>query len=105
MYMVLLMISMNNFYFKYWGKVVGIFDVFFSGGLVLFFVLYGMVFVVGYIKDEENQNFGGFYFMIVIVFGVVGVFGIFLLKYVVFDIDIEVSKIINVDDGEEEEED
>lgn len=43
--------------------------------------------------------------MIVIVFGVVGVFGIFLLKYVVFDIDIEVSKIINVDGGEEEEED
>lgn len=43
--------------------------------------------------------------MIVIVFGVVGVFGIFLLKYVMFDIDIEVSKIINVDDGEEEEED
>lgn len=42
--------------------------------------------------------------MIVIVFGVVGVFGIFLLKYVVFDIDIEVSKIINVDGGEEEEE-
>lgn len=42
--------------------------------------------------------------MIVIVFGVVGVFGIFLLKYVMFDIDIEVSKIINVDDGEEEEE-
>lgn len=54
MYMVLLIISMNNFYFKYWGKVVGIFDVFFSGGLVLFFVLYGMVFVEGYIKDEEN---------------------------------------------------
>lgn len=43
--------------------------------------------------------------MIVIVFGVVGVFGIFLLKYVVFDVDIEVSKIINVDGGEEEEED
>lgn len=43
--------------------------------------------------------------MIVIVFGVVGVFGIFLLKYVMFDIDIEVSKIINVDGGEEEEED
>lgn len=43
--------------------------------------------------------------MIVIVFGVVGVFGIFLLKYVVFDIDIEVSKIINVDGGEEKEED
>lgn len=42
--------------------------------------------------------------MIVIVFGVVGVFGIFLLKYVVFDIDFEVSKIINVDGGEEEEE-
>lgn len=42
--------------------------------------------------------------MIVIVFGVVGVFGIFLLKYVMFDIDIEVSKIINVDGGEEEEE-
>lgn len=41
--------------------------------------------------------------MIVIVFGVVGVFGIFLLKYVVFDIDFEVSKIINVDGGEEEE--
>lgn len=42
--------------------------------------------------------------MIVIVFGVVGVFGMFLLKYVMFDIDIEVSKIINVDGGEEEEE-
>nr|XP_011422711.2 probable transporter MCH1 [Crassostrea gigas] len=103
MYMASLTTSMNNFHPKHRGKVVGILDASFSGGPALFSALYGTVFAVGHTKDEENQNLGGFYLMTAIAFGVVGALGILLLKHVTFDIDIEVSKIINADGGEEEE--
>lgn len=45
---------MGNFYFKYRGKVVGVMDVLFSVGFVIFVVIYGILFVKGYVNDEEN---------------------------------------------------
>lgn len=103
MYMASLTTSMNNFHPKHRGKVVGILDASFSGGPALFSALYGTVFARGHTKDEENQNLGGFYLMTAIAFGVVGALGILFLKHVTFDIDIEVSRIIKADGGEEEQ--
>lgn len=87
MYMASLTTNMNNFHPKHRGKVVGLLDASFSAGPALISLLYGVCFVHGHVKDEENQDLRGFYIMSAICFGVIGILGVLLLKDNPFDIE------------------
>ena len=90
---------MNNFHPRHRGKIVGILDASFSGGPALFSALYGTIYAAGHVKDEANQNLGGFYLMTAICFAVVGALGIiFLRPYSYEATDEDVTTIVNADE-------
>jgi hypothetical protein len=76
-YTIALVPNVSNFHPKYRGTVVGILDAMFSAGTSIFVAIYGACFV----KDEENQDIGGFFLTLAITGAVVNSFGFIFIGY------------------------
>ncbi|XP_061188394.1 uncharacterized protein LOC133196538 [Saccostrea echinata] len=100
-YMTPLSINMGNFHPKHRGKIVGIMDASFSAGPAIFAAIYGTLFVQGHVTDEENQDLKGFYLLNIICALVVGALSLIFVKRISYDLDIEVTRIINNDSNDD----
>lgn len=98
-YMTPLAINMGNYHPKHRGKVVGVMDASFSAGPAIFAAIYGTMFVKGHVTDEENQDLRGFYLLNIICSVAVGALALIFIKRITYDIDMEVTRIVNWDES------
>nr|XP_022335436.1 probable transporter MCH1 [Crassostrea virginica] len=98
-YMTPLAINMGNYHPKHRGKVVGVMDASFSAGPAIFAAIYGTMFVKGHVTDEENQDLRGFYLLNIICSVAVGALALIFIKRITYDVDMEVTRIVNWDES------
>ena len=96
-YMVALATNIPNFNPKHRGKLVGTMDGSFSAGPAILAFIYGVFFVNGHVKDEQNQNLRGYFLMLTILCATVGALGWILLKQLPFETRSEHTLLIDTE--------
>ncbi|CAH1773488.1 unnamed protein product [Owenia fusiformis] len=88
-YMACMTINIKNFHPKHRGKTIGILDASFSAGPAIAAALYGLLFVNGHVRDEQNQNLKGFFFCTAVTFVATNFIGILALGNFPYDSGFE----------------